>query len=476
MTPNQFTTTGWIEETLFLLEDVCCGKCSISSISASPNGPGMANTIVTNGYMCTYVRASNDIQPTPTHESSFDLGPCFDPPTRTLLLSESTYIGLRFPSNDFAKVTAWEIIPTGTIVTAPSRGSHSQTVHKLGQSYRAIYERLAYRVAMHSNYPEDSIISEFVVKSNAYAPALNPLPTRPGYTFSGTTDSPEHGTGQAYHDKTGRTIQRWTREDDGDIFCHWDPNTYRIDYAVDDIAPDDSLRRTYKTGEEFALPTPSRYGYLFDGWEVSGAQGAGVETVTEADGTKTTHVKAGTYGDLTCTAKWVLRYDLDVPVVDPGKVTFEVDSLTGQVRVKPGTSAEGAILSYMAVPVTLDSLLCEGLEPDGSPDLSGGASGLEAVFGPGSATKVRFTATIGDGDSAQMVKLAAGSSVLLSSFPIPAAASKENPGRISISYGLELNSSLVIPPVRDAMPVARLAYTVTLPNESLQIEHAEHMN
>ncbi len=36
------------------------------------------------------------------------------------------------------------------------------------------------------------------------------------------------------------------------------------------------------------------------------------------------------------------------------------------------------------------------------------------------------------------------------------------PGRIKVSYGLELDPDLAIPPVRDAAPVARLAYTVSL--------------
>ena len=51
----------------------------------------------------------------------------------------------------------------------------------------------------------------------------------------------------------------------------------------------------------------------------------------------------------------------------------------------------------------------------------------------------------------------------LAGLSIPAAASHDAPGRIKVSYGLELDSDLPIPPVRDAAPVARLAYTVSLP-------------
>ena len=184
--------------------------------------------------------------------------------------------------------------------------------------------------------------------------------------------------------------------------------------------------------------------------------------MTEADGTKTTHIKAGTYGDLTCTAKWVLRYDLAVPIADPGDVTFEADSLTGQVRVKPGTSATGSIISYMAAPIMLDTLSCEGPHSAEPTDPAEGASELEGIFGAGASSKVRFVVTLGDADAAQTAKLTIGSESSLAGLAIPAATSRDDPGRMPVTYGLELDADLAIPPVRDAAPVAQLAYTVSL--------------
>lgn len=436
------------------------GRCRITSASASPNGPALADTTISGAATCTYLRAENP--DTNLSDATFDLGPGFDPQIITHEIADNATIGLLFPENKLARVTSWTVSPSGETLTKPSNSRYATHKHQPGEHYTANYERLAYTVSLHANVPSDYVIQKFVVKPNWYLNDLDKLPERPGYAFSGTSDSPEPGVGQAYHDKTGRAIQRWTRTDDGDIFCHWDPKTYRITYTSDDIGTDDSLRRTYETGEGFALPTPSRYGYLFDGWEVSGAQGAGVETVTEADGTKTTHIKAGTYGDLTCTAKWVLRYDLAVPIADPGDVTFEADSLTGQVRVKPGTSATGSIISYIAAPIMLDTLSCEGPHSAEPTDPAEGASELEGIFGVGASSKVRFVVTLGDADAAQTAKLTIGSASSLAGLAIPAATSRDDPGRMPVTYGLELDADLAIPPVRDAAPVAQLTYTVSL--------------
>ncbi len=283
-------------------------------------------------------------------------------------------------------------------------------------------------------------------------------PIRSGYSFEGWFTAASGGS-----QVTSATVVPY---DYPTYYAHWKGRDNAISYELGGGELDDPPRSYTIEDADFDLPTPTRYGYRFDGWDVEGAQGAGVEDVIAEDGSKSIRVKQGTYGDLSCTARWTLRYDLDVPVADPGSVTFEADSLTGQVRVKPGTSAEGAILSYMAVPVALDEVSCEGLGVDGSPDDAGGAPELEAVFGTGSAAKVRFTATLGEGDAALTAKVTAGgaaSSASLAGLSIPAAASKDAPGRLPVAYGLELDPDLAIPPMRDAAPVARLTYTMSLP-------------
>ena len=301
-----------------------------------------------------------------------------------------------------------------------------------------------------------------VIYDSAMPTISTTKPTRAGYAFGGWYDTSAASGGTQYYTAAGASVRTWKKTADAKLYARWAPMPYGISYdAAEGELPGDA-RSSYTIEDAFDLPVPTRYGYQFDGWDVEGAQGSGVETVTGEDGSKVTRVKAGTYGDLSCTARWTLRYDLDVPVCDPGSVTFEADSLTGQVRVKPGTSAEGAILSYMAVPVALDSLSCEGLGATGQPDPAGGAPELEAIFGAGSAVKVRFAATLGEGGSSQTARLTAGGAASLAGLSIPAAASHDAPGRIPVSYGLELDPDLAIPPVRDAAPVARLTYTVSL--------------
>ena len=290
-------------------------------------------------------------------------------------------------------------------------------------------------------------------------------PTRMGYTFAGYYDTSASTGGTRMVSASGQGSEV-AKDTPSTLYARWAPLSYGISYDCAGGELPQGAREGYATGDAFDLAAPARYGYQFDGWEVAGAQGAGVETVAAPDGSKVTRVKAGTYGDLSCTARWTLRYDLDVPVCDPGSVTFEADSLTGQVRVAPGTSADGAILSYMAVPVALDSVSCEGLDSSGAVDASGGAPELEAIFGAGSAAKVRFTATVGEGEGAATAKVTAGGasgSASLAGLSVPAATSHADPGRVKVSYGLELDPGLAVPPVRDAAPVARLAYTVSLP-------------
>ena len=301
-------------------------------------------------------------------------------------------------------------------------------------------------------------------------------PTRVGYEFMGWYDAADCaavGTKQYYTD-TCESAALWDKVAAATLYAGWRAISYSISYDCAGGNFAEGARYAYTVEDTFDLPVSARYGYRFDGWDVSGVAedgsmgpvlGAGVEDVTASDGSKATRVKAGTYGDLFCTARWTLCYDLDVPVADPGSVTFEADSVTGQVRVKPGTSAEGELRSYMAVPVALGSLSCEGLGATGQPDPAGGAPELEAIFGTGSAAKVRFIATLGEGASARTAKVTAGgpsATASLSGLSIPAATSHGAPGRIKVAYGLELDSDLAIPPVRDAAPVARLAYTVSL--------------
>ena len=304
--------------------------------------------------------------------------------------------------------------------------------------------------------------------------------TRPGYALVGYAD--EKGELAYAYDRAASEANgwpscggvvdgtywdaalRWRYAGDVALHAEWEPIGYTIvldgNAAGADVElPVSEVAATYDQAVE--LPSACRYGYSFDGWDTrvdgTGSRfGAGM-TATAPNLAVAEGSQAVLY------AQWTLHYDLDVPVADPGSITFEADSLTGEVRVAAGSNATGELRSYMAVPVTLDALSCEGLDASGEVPDSGGVPELEAIFGAGSVSRVRFAATLGQGDGATTYRLSPGGTASLSAHAIPAAASHDVPGRLAVSYGLELDADLPIPPVRDAAPVARLTYTVSLP-------------
>ena len=396
---------------------------------------------------------------------------------RTTYTIETANFALAKPTRGGYTFTGWTVtgasgagIATSGTTTTVKKGTYGNLVAT------ARWKANSYEVSFDANSGAGGQSASVTAIYDAAMPTISTTPpVRAGYAFGGWWDASESTGGTQYYTAAGASARAWNKVAAATLYARWEVVPYAIAYdaAGGELAA--GARGSYTVEDAFDLLTPTRYGYQFDGWDVSGVAeggapgpvlGAGVEDATAPDGSKVTRVMAGTYGDLSCTAKWTLRYDLDVPVADPGSVTFEADSVTGQVRVKPGTSADGELRSYMAVPVALDSLACEGLGAGGSPDPAGGAPELEAIFGAGSASKVRFAATLGEGDAARTAKLTAGgpsATASLAGLSIPAASSHDAPGRIKVSYGLELDSDLPIPPVRDAAPVARLSYMVSLP-------------
>ena len=124
----------------------------------------------------------------------------------------------------------------------------------------------------------------------------NPNRTHPAYTAQGWARS----AGQA---SASHAFGFWTHNlatsGNFDLYLAETANTYTIAYDTQGGTLGD--RRTSYTFEtaDFALAVPARVGYTFAGWEVAGAQGSGVVVA----GGQTT-VRQGTWGNLTCTAKW----------------------------------------------------------------------------------------------------------------------------------------------------------------------------
>ncbi|MFR5774198.1 MAG: InlB B-repeat-containing protein [Oscillospiraceae bacterium] len=103
-----------------------------------------------------------------------------------------------------------------------------------------------------------------------------PTPTRTGYTFKFWSREGQNG------DVTGQTVNGWTN-----LYAVWEKNTYTVTYT-DGVNGEAFADQAYTAKYEDATPafegTPTRKGFVFDGWTPEVA-----ETVTE---------------DVTYTAQW----------------------------------------------------------------------------------------------------------------------------------------------------------------------------
>ena len=103
-----------------------------------------------------------------------------------------------------------------------------------------------------------------------------PTPTRTGYTFKFWSREGQNG------DVTGQTVNGWTN-----LYAVWEKNTYTVTYT-DGVNGEAFADQVYTAKYEDATPafegTPTRKGFVFDGWNPEVA-----ETVTE---------------DVTYTAQW----------------------------------------------------------------------------------------------------------------------------------------------------------------------------
>ncbi len=139
----------------------------------------------------------------------------------------------------------------------------------------------------------DAWARSFTVESEAFS---LPAPARDGYSFEGWAAVSADGSLGAPAKDVAVPKGSWG---DRSWRAAWRAVSYRISY---DLAGGSmSGERASYTIEDagFELPVPAREGYSFQGWEVTGANGAGLSQ----QGVVTT-VKQGTWGDLHATAKW----------------------------------------------------------------------------------------------------------------------------------------------------------------------------
>lgn len=126
--------------------------------------------------------------------------------------------------------------------------------------------------------------------------------TRTGYIFAGWDVTGAQGAGVTGNGTANVTVKRGTY---GNLTAtaKWAPVSYSISW--DPSGGSLSGQKTSYDIEtaDYVLPAPARTGYTFAGWDVTGAQGAGVA----GNGTVSATIKKGTYGDLAVQAKWTIN-------------------------------------------------------------------------------------------------------------------------------------------------------------------------
>ena len=190
--------------------------------------------------------------------------------------------------------------------------------------------------------------------------------TRTGYTFAGWDVTGASGAGIAGNGTANVTIKKGTY---GNLTAtaKWIPVEYSISW--DTAGGTLSGQKTSYNIEtaDYALPAPTRTGYTFAGWEVTGASGAGAA----GNGTTSVTIKRGTYGSLTAKAKWSLNAYLLSWDVSHGSHANRTEDFTvedcpiamGEATPDEGyafTGWSGEKLSASPSSFTLDASFLEG--------------------------------------------------------------------------------------------------------------------
>ena len=161
-----------------------------------------------------------------------------------------------------------------------------------------------------------------------------PIPEKPGYLFDRWYENA---------DLSGAPVDVLSPADYGDriYYAKWTANTYTVTYYADGgTISDESWYTEYTVGEGLPeLPTPTRWGFTFDGWYES----------TDYAGSNVTGISADETGDKTYYAKWVantytVTYNADGGTIpDGGAYTGYTEGvgLSLPIPEKPGYTFDG---------------------------------------------------------------------------------------------------------------------------------------
>lgn len=173
-----------------------------------------------------------------------------------------------------------------------------------------------------------------------------PAPRREGYTFGGwTITGAENGVTSSDASKEDFLDLRSTS---GTVImsARYTVNSYTIYITLNNgELAGVSNRLTCQYGDTVTIPNPTRNGYTFAGWAISGMDeivhtyGSSTSSVTSLENVKATTFKnlRGEAGDITFTACWEGNsYDIIYDANKPSQASFNVQSLPGNTPTANG--------------------------------------------------------------------------------------------------------------------------------------------
>ena len=329
---------------------------------------------------------------------------------------------------------------TGSPVTRIPKGSMGDK--ELWAKWELATYRLAYDVAhgTHANRTGDFTLADLPIAIGAATPDE-------GYSFGGWTgpglDEParEFSLTEAFLEgKPGGTTLTFA--------ASVTPNRYELTLHANDGT--DAVV-AHEVVYDAAVPqaqVPRRYGYAFNGYYLKCDDGSKGERYFDAEGTyvRDEGLWKGLAGEHLY-AGWTLVADLDVPVVDPGEVTFQVEMASGNVEVVGENS--GCVRSFMPQAVPLASVALETVADEA------GTPVVEQWLGPDSAEFTAMEVALGaDGAAAKPVlRFAAGGALGEAVAPVIPAATGDgaagsvagSPGELPVSYLLKRLDGFELP-------------------------------
>ena len=166
-----------------------------------------------------------------------------------------------------------------------------------------------YNLTLNANGGNVSPSSTTATYDNTYGSPFGgniPTPTRTGYTFGGWYK--ESGFTNKIGDST-----KYTTASDSTIYAKWIENTYTISYNLDGGTPGSNQPASATYDTTLTISNPSKTGYTFKGWYITGMDSGvthtyGSETTTNTSISQTTATSfknlRSTSGTVTFTAQW----------------------------------------------------------------------------------------------------------------------------------------------------------------------------